>query len=95
MKVPNRCCALRETVDGTPRVPGAPGKSGHRDRSPGCVHEEVLDLLIELEASEDQLDAPVVYASGRNGVATMDPAEVPATSCGWRSSIPGTARSVR
>ncbi|HET8769900.1 MAG TPA: translational GTPase TypA [Gemmatimonadaceae bacterium] len=39
---------------------------------PMRVHEEVLDLLIELEASEDQLDAPVVYASGRNGVATMD-----------------------
>src|SRR5512132_2642892 len=39
---------------------------------PMRVHEEVLDLLIELEANEDQLDAPVVYASGREGVATMD-----------------------
>jgi GTP-binding protein len=35
------------------------------------VHEEVLDLLIELEANEDQLDAPVVYASGRQGTSTM------------------------
>ena len=36
------------------------------------VHDEVLDLFIELEADEAQLDAPVVYASGREGIATMD-----------------------
>src|SRR5918998_2008569 len=36
------------------------------------VHDEVLDLFIELEADEAQLDAPVVYASARDGVATMD-----------------------
>ncbi|MEX2180834.1 MAG: translational GTPase TypA [Gemmatimonadaceae bacterium] len=44
---------------------------------PMRVHEEVLDLLIELEANADQLDAPVVYASGRDGVSTMD-MDVPA-----------------
>lgn len=38
---------------------------------PMRVHEEVLDLLIELEANETQLDAPVVYASGRQGTSTM------------------------
>ncbi len=36
------------------------------------VHDEVLDLFIELEADDDQLDAPVVSASARNGTATMD-----------------------
>src|SRR5438046_2706293 len=36
------------------------------------VHDEVLDLFIELEAGAAQLDAPVVYASAREGVATMD-----------------------
>ncbi len=39
---------------------------------PMRVHDEVLDLLIELEANEAQLDATVVYASAREGVATMD-----------------------
>jgi GTP-binding protein len=39
---------------------------------PMRVHDEVLDLFIELEADETQLDAPVVYASAREGVATMD-----------------------
>ena len=36
------------------------------------VHDEVLDLFIELEATEEQLNCPVVYASAREGVATMD-----------------------
>ena len=39
---------------------------------PARVHDEVLGLFIELEADEAQLDAPVVYASARDGVATMD-----------------------
>ena len=43
-----------------------PGADPHR------VHDQVLDLFIELEAGEAQLDAPVVYASGREGVATLD-----------------------
>src|SRR3712207_437490 len=38
---------------------------------PARVHDEVLGLFIELEADEAQLDAPVVYASARDGVATM------------------------
>jgi GTP-binding protein len=36
------------------------------------VHDEVLDLLIELEADAAQLDAPVVYASARDGTSTLD-----------------------
>jgi GTP-binding protein len=44
---------------------------------PMRVHDEVLDLFIELEANEGQLDAPVVYASAREGVATMDMDVVP------------------
>src|SRR5947208_2835375 len=39
---------------------------------PMRVHDEVLGLFIELEATEAQLNAPVVYASAREGVSTMD-----------------------
>jgi GTP-binding protein len=39
---------------------------------PMRVHDEVLDLFIELEADEIQLDAPVVYVSARNGTSTLD-----------------------
>src|SRR5512143_3489733 len=40
---------------------------------PMRVHDEVLDLLIELEANEAQLDAPVVYVSARDGTSTLSP----------------------
>ena len=35
------------------------------------VIDEVLDLLIELEADEDQLDFPVVYTSAINGTSSL------------------------
>ena len=42
------------------------------DRPDQRVHEvedEVLELFMELEADDDQLDFPVVYASARDGIA--------------------------
>ena len=39
---------------------------------PKEVIDEVLDLLIELEADEDQLDFPVVYTSAINGTSSLD-----------------------
>ena len=40
---------------------------------PAEVVDEVIDLFIELDANEEQLDFPVVYASGINGTASVDP----------------------
>ncbi|HIW14625.1 MAG TPA: translational GTPase TypA [Firmicutes bacterium] len=40
---------------------------------PEEVVDEVLDLFIELGANDDQLDFPVVYASARDGYASLDP----------------------
>lgn len=40
---------------------------------PAEVVDEVLDLFIELGANEDQIDFPVVYASARDGYASLDP----------------------
>ncbi|MFN2432044.1 MAG: translational GTPase TypA [Gemmatimonadota bacterium] len=39
------------------------------------VLEEIFDLFVELEADDDQLDFPTVYASGREGWATLEPRE--------------------
>ena len=39
------------------------------------VVDNVLDLFIELGADEDQIDFPVVYASGRDGIAMLSPDE--------------------
>ena len=40
------------------------------------VVDETLDLFIELGASEEQLDFPIVYASARNGVSGFEPDEM-------------------
>jgi len=37
------------------------------------VVDEVLELFIDLEASEEQLDCPFVYASAKAGIASLDP----------------------
>ncbi|HEV2568505.1 translational GTPase TypA [Sphingomonas sp.] len=45
------------------------------DRSDARVQEvldEVFDLFVSLEANDDQLDFPVLFASGRNGYASED-----------------------
>jgi len=36
------------------------------------VVDETLELLLELDATDEQLDSPVVFASGRSGTATLD-----------------------
>jgi GTP-binding protein len=38
------------------------------------VLDEVFDLFVTLDATDEQLDFPVLYASGRNGYASLDPA---------------------
>lgn len=40
---------------------------------PKEVIDEVLDLFIELEANDEQLEFPVVYASALNGTSSMVP----------------------
>ena len=39
--------------------------------NPLKVVDQVLELFIELNANDDQLDFPVVYASAKNGIAKM------------------------
>ena len=43
------------------------------DARPAEVVDEALELFIELGASAEQLDFPVVYASARDGKSGMDP----------------------
>lgn len=40
---------------------------------PAEVVDEVIDLFIELDASEEQLEFPVIYTSAINGTASTDP----------------------
>ncbi len=40
---------------------------------PDEVIDEVLDLFIELGASDEQIEFPVIYASARDGYSSLDP----------------------
>ncbi len=48
-------------------------KIDRNDARPTEVLNEVFDLFVELDANEDALDFPVIYASGRNGYARLEP----------------------
>jgi GTP-binding protein len=39
------------------------------------VHDKVLELFLDLEASEEQFEAPFLYGSAKNGFAMKDPSE--------------------
>ena len=48
-------------------------KVDRADARPDAVHDEVLELLMDLEASDGQLDAPFLYGVGREGWAALEP----------------------
>ena len=45
------------------------------DRRIKEVCDEVIELLMELNATDEQLDSPIIYCSGRNGTASTNPDE--------------------
>jgi GTP-binding protein len=47
-------------------------KIDRSDARTGAVLDEVYDLFIDLDATEDQLDFPVLYTDARRGTATTD-----------------------
>jgi len=47
-------------------------KADKPDARCDVVHDMVFDLFAELEASDDQLDFPMLYASGRDGWADKE-----------------------
>lgn len=48
-------------------------KIDRQDARPKEVLDEIYDLFIDLDATEDQLDFPVVYTNAREGVAHRSP----------------------
>ncbi len=50
-------------------------KIDRTDARPREVLDEIYDLFIDLDATEDQLDFPVIYTNARDGVANRAPGE--------------------
>ena len=47
-------------------------KIDRQDKRPDEVVNEIFDLFVSLDANDDQLDFPILYASGRSGWCVVD-----------------------
>ena len=50
-------------------------KIDRQDARPAEVLDEIYDLFIDLDASEGQIEFPVLYANAKAGTASLDPAK--------------------
>lgn len=68
--LPQTRFVLKKALERSLRVIVVINKIDRKDARPHEVIDEVLDLFIDLDATEDQLDFPMLYAIGRDGVAS-------------------------
>ena len=76
--MPQTRFVLQRALELNHRVIVVINKIDKPDARLGQVEDEILELLIDLNASDEQLDSPILYCSGRAGTATEDP-DVPGT----------------
>ena len=70
--MPQTKFVLRKALELGHKVIVVVNKIDKPDARAEYVVDKVLELFIELNANDDQLDFPVVYASGAKGVASLD-----------------------
>ena len=70
--MPQTKFVLRKALDLSLPVIVCINKIDRPEARPEEVIDEVLELFIDLGASDDQLECPFVYASAKNGVAVLD-----------------------
>ncbi len=70
--MPQTKFVLRKALDLELPVIVCINKIDRPEARPAEVIDEVLELFIDLDASEEQLDCPFVYASARDGYAMLD-----------------------
>jgi len=70
-------------------------KIDRENADPAKMYDKVLELLMELNATEEQFDAPVVYGSGRDGYMMyhLGEAKTNMTPSSRRSSTTSRRRS--
>ncbi|MCR4716735.1 MAG: translational GTPase TypA [Lachnospiraceae bacterium] len=70
--MPQTKFVLRKALELELSVVVCVNKIDRPEARPEEVIDEVLDLFIELDATEEQLDSPFVFASARDGVASYE-----------------------
>jgi GTP-binding protein len=74
--LPQTRFVLRKTLEAGLPVIVVINKLDRKDARPGAVLDEISDLFIDLDASDDQYHFPLLYAVARDGVAAREPAGV-------------------
>ena len=67
---------LRKALEAKLSIVVVINKVDRPDQRINEVIEEIYELFLDLEASEDQIDFPIIYTDARTGTATLDP-EIP------------------
>ncbi|MCH2408960.1 MAG: translational GTPase TypA [Acidimicrobiales bacterium] len=67
---------LRKALEAKLSIVVVINKVDRPDQRINEVIEEIYELFLDLEASEDQIDFPIIYTDARAGTATLDP-EIP------------------
>ncbi len=70
--LPQTRFVLRKALQAGLRLIVVINKIDRKDARPGEVLNDIYDLFIDLDATEEQLEFPVLYAIGREGVAMRD-----------------------
>ncbi len=71
--MPQTRFVLKRALELNHRVIVCFNKIDKPDARIGEVEDEILELLIDLGASDEQLDSPMLYCSGRDGTASNSP----------------------
>jgi GTP-binding protein len=70
--LPQTRFVLKKTLEAGLKVIVVINKIDRKDARPKEVLDEIYDLFIDLDATDEQLDFPLLYAIGRNGIAQKD-----------------------
>jgi len=73
--LPQTRFVLRKALERDLPVILAVNKIDRPDARVTAIVDDVYELFMDLEATDDQLDFPIVYCSGREGTATLDMTE--------------------
>ena len=71
--MPQTRFVLQKALELNHRVIVCINKIDKPDARRGEVEDEILELLMDLGANDEQLDSPMLYCSGRSGTASEDP----------------------
>jgi len=71
--LPQTRFVLKKALDSGLKIIVVVNKIDRPDARISDVLDEVYDLFIELDAHDDQIDFPVLYAVGRDGIAQTEP----------------------